>query len=59
MLTMIDGLTGWAEAILIDDQRAETVARVVFLKRIFPYGAPEQIYVDRVDQFESTLFEKL
>ena len=30
ILTMIDGLTGWAEVILIDDQRSETVARVVF-----------------------------
>ena len=30
ILTMIDGLTGWAEAIPIDEQRAETVARVVF-----------------------------
>ena len=30
ILTMIDGLTGCAEAIPIDDQRAETVARVGF-----------------------------
>ena len=57
ILTMIDGRTGWAEAIHIDDQRAETVARVVFSKWIFRYGAPEQIHSDRGSQFESALFE--
>ena len=30
ILTMIDGLTCWAEAILIDDQRTETIASVGF-----------------------------
>ena len=30
IITMLDGLTGWADAIPIDNQRAETVARVVF-----------------------------
>ena len=59
ILTMIDGLTGWAEAIPIDDQRADTVARVVFSEWISRYGAPEQIHSDRGAQFESALFEEL
>ena len=56
---MIDGLTGWAEAIPIDDQRAETVSCVVFSKWISRYGAPEHIHFDRSAQFESVLFEEL
>ena len=56
---MIDGLTGWAEAISIDDQRAETVARVVFSEWISRYGAPKQIHSDRGAQFESALFAEL
>ena len=43
---MIDKLTGWAEAVPIDDQRAETVARVVYSEWIARYGAPEQIHSD-------------
>ena len=53
MLTMIDGLTGWAEAVPIEDQRAETVARAVYSDWIARYGAPEQIHSDRGAQFES------
>ena len=59
ILTMIDGLTNWAEAIPIDDQRAETVARFVFSEWISRYGATEQIHSDRGVQFESALFEEL
>ena len=29
---MIDGLTGWAEAVPIDDQHAITVAQAVYAK---------------------------
>ena len=32
ILIMIDGLTGWAEAVPIDNQRADTVAHVVYSK---------------------------
>ena len=59
IFSMIDGFTGWAEAIPIDDQRAETVARVVFSEWIARYGVPEQIHSDRGVQFESALFEEL
>ena len=59
ILTIIDELIGWAEAIPIDDQRAETVDSVVFSEWISRYGAPKQIHSDRGAQFESALFEKL
>ena len=44
---MIDGLTGWAEAVPINDQPAETVARVVYSEWTARYKAPDQIYSDR------------
>ena len=59
ILTMIDRLTTWAKAISIDDQRAETVARVVFSEWISRYGAPVKIFSERGAQFESNLFEEL
>ena len=32
ILTMIDGLTGWAEAVPVEDQRAVIVAHAVYAK---------------------------
>ena len=59
ILSMIDGFTGWAEAVPISDQRAKTVADAVFTHWIARYGVPEQIHSDRGVQFESALFEEL
>jgi len=59
ILTMIDGLTGWAEAVPIVDQRALTVARAVYSEWIARYGVPEQIHWDRGVQFESAVFAEL
>ena len=56
ILTMIDGLTGWAEAIPIPDQSAETVARVVHAEWIARYGVLEQLRSDRGVQFEAAVF---
>ena len=56
---MIDGLTRWLKAISIDDQRSETVARVVCSEWNFLYGAHEQIYFDLNVQFKFILFEEL
>ena len=41
ILSMIDGLTGWAEAVSIDDQRAVTVEHFVYAEWIARYGVPE------------------
>ena len=59
LLTMIDGLTGWAEAVPIADQSAATVARAVYSEWIARYGVPEQIHSDRGTQFESAVFAEL
>ena len=56
---MIDGLTGWAEAIPHVDQRAKTVANAVYVHWIFCYGVSEQIHSDRGVQFESAVFDEL
>ena len=59
ILTMIDGLTGWAEAIPIAGQSAATWACAVYAEWIARYGVPEQLHSDRGTQFESALFAEL
>ena len=59
ILTMIDGLTGWAKTIPIADQNAATCARAVYAEWIARYGVPEQLQSDHGTQFESALFAKL
>ena len=58
-MTIIDVLTGWAEAIPIADQSAATCARAVYAKWIARYGVPEQLHSDRGTQFKSALFDEL
>ena len=59
ILTMIDGLTGWAEAVPIVDQSAATVARAVYNEWFARYGVPEELHSDRGTQFEAALFAEL
>ena len=59
ILTIIDGLTGWAEAVPIADQSALTVACAVYTEWISRYGVPEQLHFDRGVQFESAVFAEL
>ena len=59
ILTMIDGLTGWAVAVPIDDQSAATVARAVYREWFPRFGVPDQLHSDRGAQFESALFAEL
>ena len=59
ILTMIDCLTGLAEAIPIADQSAATCARAVYAEWFARYGVPEQFHSDRGRQFESELFAEL
>ena len=44
---MIEGLTGWAEAVPIEDQRAITVAHSVYAELIARYIVPKEIHSDR------------
>ena len=59
ILTMIDGFTGWAEAVPIANQRAVTLARAVFGEWFARYGVPDRIHSDRGPQLESALFTEL
>ena len=56
---MIDGITGWADAVPIADQSAATCARAVYAECIARYGVPEQLHSERSTQFESALFTEL
>ena len=56
---MIDGFTGWAEAVPIADQSAETVASAFHNRWISVFGVPEQVHTDRGVQFESAIFTHL
>ena len=56
---MIDGFTGWAEAVPIADQLAPKLARAVYTEWILRYGVWEQLHSDLGVQFESAVFSEL
>ena len=55
---MIDGFTGWTEAVPIADQTAETVSKAFFDSWISRFGAPERVHTDQGAQFESAVFAR-
>ena len=59
ILSMIDSLTGWAEAVPIPDQTAKTVAETFFSVWISRFGVPYRIHTDQGPQFESSLLARL
>ena len=59
LLTCVDRLTRWPEAIPIVDIRTETVADAFFSGWIARYGTPATITTDRGAQFESKLWDNL
>jgi len=58
-LTCIDRFTRWPEAILIENQEAETVARAFYDGWIARFGVPLRVTTDQGRQFESQLFKQL
>ena len=58
-MTIIDGFTGWAEAIPIAEQSAVTCARTVYSEWRARYGVLKQLHSNRCTQFESALFSQL
>ena len=56
---IINGLTNWAEAFPIKDQRAVNVAHAVYAEWIARCYVSEQIISDRRMQFKSSLLKKL
>lgn len=59
LVTMIDRVTRWPEAIPTEDITAETVARIVYEHWIARFGCPSTLTSDQGRQFESQLFTKL
>ena len=59
LLTCVDRLTRWPEAIPMVDIRAETVADAFFSGWIARYGTPATITTDRGAQFGSKLWDSL
>lgn len=58
LLTCIDHLTGWAEAIPIASKKAETVQQAFMDHIVARYGLPLIIVSDNGGEFTSTGFEK-
>jgi len=54
-----DYFTKWLEAIPIQDQKAETVAKAVFTHYILKFGVPLSMHTDQGKNFESALWKEL
>ena len=59
VLVATDHLTRFAQAYVTTNQRAKTVADIIWEKFISQYGWPEKILNDQGGSFEAELFEKL
>ena len=55
VVVFLDYLTKWVEAFPIQDQRAETVAKLLVEEVVCRYGAPERLLSDRGSNFMSDL----
>ncbi len=59
LLTCVDRLTRWAEAIPISDSKTETVVRAFLYHWVARFGSPQYVTTHRGVQFESSLFRSL
>jgi hypothetical protein len=59
VLVIGDYLTKWTEAFAIQDQKAETIAKVTIEEFICRWGIPLNLHSDKGANFESTLFKEM
>ena len=59
ILVFSDYLTKWPEAFAIQDQKAETIAKIFVEKIIFNYGAPKKLITDQGTNFMSELLKSI
>ncbi len=59
LFTLIDHLTGWADAYPIATKRGETIADILHTEYFPRYGAPEILISDRGTEFTNTAVENL
>lgn len=59
ILTMVDNVTKWAEAEVIEDKRATTLAATFFKAWISRFGAPWKLTTDNETALKSELFRHL
>ena len=59
ILTMIDSLTVWGEAVPVNDQTPQTVSQTFFDVWISRFGVPYRVHSDLGAEFESALFARL
>jgi len=59
ILTLVDHLSKWTEAIPLSNHTAPTVAKALMTHVFSRFGVPRQLLTDRGPEFESTLFTEL
>ena len=59
ILVIVDTLTKWAEALPMQDERAETVAKLLVEEFVCRYGIPSQLHSDQGRQFEAAVFQEM
>ena len=59
ILTLVDHLSKWAEAIPLSNHTAPTVARALMVHVFSRFGAPRQLLTDRGPEFVSQVFSQL
>ena len=59
VLVVVDTLTKWAEAYAMQDEKSETVARLLVEEFVCRWGIPRQLHSDQGRQFESAVFQEM
>ena len=58
-MAIVGTLTKWAEALPMQDEIAETVAKIFVGKIVCRFGFPAQIHSDQLRRFEAIIFKEM